>query len=98
MTSLYRIDSLKGDFRSALANYKILKKMNNSLYNISKNKQIEELKIQYETQNKEEKINLLNNQSKLQESELQKSKLLNSVSIWSLVLLLITIGLLYNRY
>lgn len=98
MTSLYRIDSLKGDYRSALANYKIFKKLSDSLYNISKNKQIEELKIQYETQNKEEKINLLNSQSKLQESELQKSKLLNTVSIWSLILLGITIALLYNRY
>jgi len=34
----------------------------------------------------------------LQESELKKSKLLNYLSIGSLFLLLITIGLLYNRY
>lgn len=98
MTSLYRIDSLKGDYRSALAHYKIFKKLSDSIYDISKNKQIEELKIQYETENKEEKITLLNKQSKLQESELQKSKLLNSVSIWSLILLLVIIALLFNRY
>lgn len=98
MTALYRIDSLKGDFRSALANYKIFKKLSDSLYSISKNKQIEELKIQYETQNQEHQIKLLNQESNLKEIALKKSKMLNSVSIWSLVLLLITVGLLYNRY
>lgn len=98
LTSLYKIDSINGNYRGALVHYKTFKKLSDSIYDISKNKQIEELKILYETQNKEEKITLLNKQSKLQESELQKSKLLNSVSIWSLVLLLVTIALLYNRY
>ncbi|WP_289665481.1 sensor histidine kinase [Flavobacterium panacagri] len=98
MTALYRIDSLKGDFRSALSNYKIFKKLSDSLYSISKNRQIEELKIQYETQNQEHEIKLLNQESNLKGLALKKSKMLNSVSIWSLVLLLITIGLLYNRY
>lgn len=98
MTALYRIDSLKGDFRSALSNYKIFKKLSDSLYSISKNKQIEELKIQYETQNQEHEIKLLNQESNLKGVALKKSKMLNSVSIWSLVLLLATVGLLYNRY
>lgn len=34
----------------------------------------------------------------MQESELQKSQLLNNLSIWSLILLLIIIVLLYSRY
>jgi two-component sensor histidine kinase len=91
-------DSLNGNYLSALNHFQTFKKLNDSLVDFSKNKQIEELKIQYETLNKEQKITLLNNQSKLQKSELQKSKLLNNLSIWSLVLLLIIIGLLYNRY
>ncbi|MBZ4035441.1 sensor histidine kinase [Flavobacterium sp. 17A] len=96
--SLYKMDSLKGDFKSALAHHKLYKKLSDSLMNYAKNKQIEELQIQYETVNKEQKIKLLNHESGLKESALKKSKLLNTVSIWSLVLLLITIALLYNRY
>ncbi|MFH6950818.1 histidine kinase dimerization/phosphoacceptor domain -containing protein [Flavobacterium sp. FlaQc-51] len=96
--SLSITDSLNGNYAAALKHYQIYKKMSDSLIDYSKNKQIEELRIQYETLNKEQKIKLLNDQTKLQESELQKSQLLNNLSIWSLILLLITIGLLYNRY
>jgi len=96
--SLYKIDSLNGNYLGALEHYRNVKKLSDSTSGINRNKQIDELKIEYETANKEQKIKLLNSQDKLQKSELRKSKLLNSVSIWSLVLLLITIGLLYNRY
>lgn len=96
--SLYKIDSVNGNYLGALEHYRNIKKLSDSISGVSKYKQIEELKIDYETKNKEQKIKLLNDQSKLQESELQKSKLLNSVSIWSLVLLLVIIALLFNRY
>jgi two-component sensor histidine kinase/tetratricopeptide (TPR) repeat protein len=95
---LFKTDSLNGNYSGALAHFQNYKKTSDSILGISKSKQIEELKIEYETKNKEQKIKLLNDQSKLQESELQKSKLLNNLSIWSLILLSITIGLLYNRY
>ena len=95
---LFKIDSINGNYKGALTHFQNYKKLSDSIIGNTKNKQIEELKIEYETKNKEEKIKLLNDQSKLQESELQKSKLLNTLSIWSLILLLITIGLLYNRY
>ncbi len=95
---LYKTDSLNGNYESSLVHFQNFKKISDSIHGTAKNKQIEELKIVYETKNKEQKIKLLNDHSKLQESELQKSKLLNNLSIGSLILLLITIGLLYNRY
>jgi two-component sensor histidine kinase len=96
--ALFLIDSLNGNYRSSIVHFQNFKKISDSIHGTSKNKQIEELKIKYETKNKEQKIKLLNDQSILQKSELQKSKLLNNLSIWSLILLLITVGLLYNRY
>ncbi|WP_081909393.1 sensor histidine kinase [Flavobacterium sp. ASV13] len=96
--SLYKLDSVNGNFKSALINHKIYKKFSDSLLDYAKNRQIEELRIKYETVNKEQKIKLLNQETDLQENALKKSKLLNTLSIWSLVLLLITIALLYNRY
>lgn len=95
---LYKTDSINGNYKGSLAHFQTLKRISDSTHGTDKNKQIEELKIEYETKNKEQKIRLLNDQSKLQESELQKSQLLNNLSIWSLLLLLITIALLYNRY
>ncbi|WP_433763579.1 histidine kinase dimerization/phosphoacceptor domain -containing protein [Flavobacterium ginsenosidimutans] len=96
--SLYKIDSLNGDFKAALVHHKLYKKLSDSLLDYSKNKQIEELKIQYETENKEQKIKQLDKETNLQEAALKKSKLLNTLSIWSLILLLLTVVLLYNRY
>jgi two-component sensor histidine kinase len=96
--SLYKIDSINGNYHGALEHYRNAKKISDSTSGINKIKQIDELKIEYETANKEQKIKFLNDQDKLQKSELQKSKLLNNLSVGSLVLLLITIGLLYNRY
>jgi two-component sensor histidine kinase len=96
--SLYKLDSLNGDFKSALEHHKLYKKVSDSLLDYAKNKQIEELKIQYETENKEQKIKLLDKETDLQETALKKSKLINTLSIWSLVLLVLFIALLYNRY
>ncbi|KFF05703.1 sensor histidine kinase [Flavobacterium reichenbachii] len=95
---LYKTDSIKGNYKESLRHFQDYKKISDSVHGITKNQQIEELKIEYETLNKEQKIKLLGEQSKFQESELQKSKLLNNVSIGSLILLLIIIGLLFNRY
>lgn len=96
--SLYKLDSLNGDFKSALVHHKLYKKFSDSLLDYSKNKQIEELRIQYETENKEQKIKQLDKETDLQQTALKKSKLLNTLSIWSLVLLALFLGLLYNRY
>lgn len=96
--SFVKLDSLKGDFKSALAHHKLFKIMSDSLLDYAKNKQIEELRIQYETENKEQKIKLLDKETDLQETALKKSKLINTLSIWSLVLLVLFIALLYNRY
>ncbi len=95
---LFKTDSVNGNYKSAIKHFENFKQISDSTLGVSKNKQIEELKIEYETKNKEQKIKLLDDQSKLQESELHKSKILNNLSIWSLILLLITIALLYNRY
>lgn len=96
--SFVKLDSLKGDFKSALVHHKLFKIMSDSLLDYAKNKQIEELRIQYETENKEQKIKLLDKETDLQEAALKKSKLINTLSIWSLVLLVLFIALLYNRY
>ncbi|RKR09102.1 two-component sensor histidine kinase [Flavobacterium sp. 90] len=95
---LFKTDSINGNYKGALEHFQRIKKITDSIHGADKNRQIEELKIEYETKNKEQKIKLLNNQSRLQESELQKSQLLNNLSIWSLILLLIIIVLLYSRY
>lgn len=96
--SLFKIDSIEGNYLSSIRHYQSYNRINDSLYNQSKNRQIEELKIQYETLMKEDDIKTLEMQSKLQQSKLDRSKLFINLSTGSIILLIIIIILLFNRY
>ncbi|MTH17702.1 histidine kinase dimerization/phosphoacceptor domain -containing protein [Flavobacterium sp. LC2016-01] len=96
--ALYKLDSLTGNYPSSIRHHLNYTRINDSLFNIGKNRQIEELKIQYETLKDKENIQTLELQTKLQETKIAKSKLLNNLSIGSIFLLLIIIILLYNQY
>ncbi|WP_431241753.1 hypothetical protein ACQ9BO_17435 [Flavobacterium sp. P21] len=96
--ALYTLDSLNGNYTSSIRHHLNYTRINDSLFNIAKNRQIEELKIQYETLKDKENIKTLELQSKLQETKIEKSKLLNNLSIGLILLLLIILALLYNQY
>ncbi|CAN1573279.1 HATPase_EL346-LOV-HK-like domain containing protein [Flavobacteriaceae bacterium] len=96
--SLFKIDSLSGNYLSAIGHYRKFKKSNDSIENYSKRKEIEELRFKYETVQKEINIKTLQTQTNLQKNQLEKSKLLINLSAGSLLLLTIIIGLLYNLY
>lgn len=88
---LYKSDSALGNYRAAmeyLMKYKIL---NDSIFNETKSMQIEELQIQYEMAKRKKDIALLNSQNK------QAHKIKN-ITLAGAALLLIIIGLLFNRY
>ncbi|KQT35795.1 hypothetical protein ASG22_01890 [Chryseobacterium sp. Leaf405] len=96
--SLFKIDSLEGRYASSIQHYQNYNRINDSIYNFSKKRQIEELKIQYETLKREDDIKNLEMQSRLQKNKLDKSRLLINLAIGSIASLMIIIGLLYNRY
>ncbi len=95
---LFKIDSLLGKYLPAIQHYEEFKNLDDSIYNISKNRQIEELQIQYETSKKEQNIILLEKESKLQQSELKRANLVRNLILGGVFLLIAVIGLLYNRY
>lgn len=96
--ALFKIDSLNGNYDSSITHYQNFAKIKDSLYDISNNKKIEELKVQYQTLKREENIKKLEGQSKLQQSKLDKSKLLINFSVGAILLLFVIIGLFYNHY
>ncbi|MDR7369901.1 histidine kinase dimerization/phosphoacceptor domain -containing protein [Flavobacterium aquidurense] len=96
--SLFKIDSLSGNYFPAIKHYQVYKQINDSLFSNYRSRQIEELKIQYEALKKEESIKSLGVQNSLQQNQLEKSKLIIKLSIGLLLLLLIIIVLLYNLY
>jgi two-component sensor histidine kinase len=96
--SLFKIDSLSGKYLSAIDHYQKYKRSSDSITNYSKRKEIERLRFEFETAQKEQNIKSLQTQAKLQQGKLDESNLLINLSMAFLLLLLIIIGLLYNLY
>jgi two-component sensor histidine kinase len=103
--ALYRIDSAQGHLRSALQHFQLATTINDSLFNQTKNRQFEELRTQYETEQKDkdlrlqkQQIQVLSQQQQLQSQLGQQDRLVrNSVGLGAFMLLLL-LGLTYNRY
>ena len=68
-------DSAVGDFRSAFIYQARFRKMQDSLVNDKRNKDLSEIKTKYETEKKEQQISMLNVQNQLQSTDLEKNKL-----------------------
>jgi two-component sensor histidine kinase len=95
---LYKIDSAAGNYLSAIQHFRQHKFLSDSLFNENKSRQIEELQVKYETGKKVENIGLLEQKNQLQEDQLKQAKLTGNLTIGAVILLLIIVALLYNRY
>jgi two-component sensor histidine kinase len=94
----YKADSALGHLDSALTHYQKLVALNDTLFNEAKARQISELQIQYETEKKDNDIQLLTKQDLLQKKELQQASVLRKVTLAAVALLIIVLVLLYNRF
>jgi two-component sensor histidine kinase len=94
----YQLDSLKGDFKSAMTHYLASQKIKDSLDNITKAYQISLLQIANETEKKNNDIDALTKQAEKKDDQLKRNRFIQRVIIAGSVLLLIIIVLLYSRY
>jgi two-component sensor histidine kinase len=102
---LYKVDSALGDYRSALKHISIHKKLSDSIFTAKKTRQLQELHLQYETEKKEQdiqlkaqSIDLLTKQAQLQAQEIEQSRLLRNSTFAGIVVLAVILGLVYNQY
>jgi len=94
---LFKVDSAKGNFVSAIKHFQSYKDLNDTLFNQAKSKQIEELMIRYETEKKDRDITMLENESKLQKGELEHANQTQNWIIGVAALFLVIIALLINN-
>lgn len=64
----------KNNYKVGLKWFEMYSALNDSLFNATKNKQINELQTKYETEKKERKIELLNKEKKLRDLQLKRQK------------------------
>jgi two-component sensor histidine kinase/tetratricopeptide (TPR) repeat protein len=93
-----RLDSIHGNYLAAMANYQKYSSLKDSVFSETKSRQISQLEIIYDIEQKDENIQLLTKQSHLQLDMLKQASLVQNITFVSIALLLIIIGLLIAGY
>ncbi|MEY3433347.1 MAG: hypothetical protein RL131_1283, partial [Bacteroidota bacterium] len=71
---LYQAEKERGNFKEALGHYELLKIYSDSLLNINRTAQLDELEKKYKTAQKEQQIELLNKENQVKELSLSKKQ------------------------
>ncbi len=93
-----KLDSARRDLNRYIAHTRQYQVLRDSTLNQQNNQEIAQLQIEYETEKKDKNIALLNAESKIQVTNLKQAMLVRNVTIGGVVLLIIIVVLLYNRY
>jgi two-component sensor histidine kinase len=95
---LYKVDSARGNYLSAINNLKTYEKLNDSVFNTAKNRQIEELQVAYNTEQKDQDIKNLQEQEKIE--AIRRTNAENTLNwiIAAAVMLALLLAVSYNRY
>lgn len=93
----FKADSSQGKYLDAIEHYQLYKKLSDSVFNGEKSKQINSLKIQFDTDQKDKNIELLTQKGKLKDIQIANDTFIKYVFIGSILALIIFAALLYNR-
>jgi two-component sensor histidine kinase len=101
----FKLDSMQGNYPSAIRHYQLHKQLHDSLLNETKSLQLAALEVQYETEkkekdlrHKEQNIRVLIGERRLQDRQMERDVLVRNVSAGGAALLLLLLGVIYNRY
>ena len=95
---LSRLDSVMGDYCQALEDYKLYTIYKDSLLNETNSKQIAQIKAQYEWEQKDKEIELLNKEKAIQQLQLKKQKQAKNYFIVALILFVVLSFFIYRNY
>jgi len=93
-----KIDRMDHKYKDAIDNLMLMLTFYDSTSNIEQRKKFEELTVQYETEKKDKDIQLLKQESELQQAKLDQSQFMRNITIAGAALLLFIAGLLYYLY
>ncbi|WP_162996618.1 histidine kinase dimerization/phosphoacceptor domain -containing protein [Mucilaginibacter celer] len=93
----FGLDTTRQQYQSAIHHLISANTIKDSIFSMAKSRQIEALQIEYETRQKEAKINLLSQKSKLEQANLKQAILVKNLTIGAIFLLLVIAGLLYRQ-
>ena len=92
---IFNLEQTRGDFEKALINYMMMDSYQDSILNEKNVNRIEELKITFETEKKEQQLKVAKAENELQQATIERSRLL-IITISIIAILLIAGVLLYS--
>lgn len=92
------IDSAKGDYLNAFRHARQFSELRYSQSQESQVIQMRELRVQYEAEIKDNNIKILQQKTALNEARIREDRFVKSAMIVSVGILLLVLGLLYNRF
>lgn len=101
----FKADSALGRYQDAIRHYQLYKASHDSLFNIMKRQQLNQLEIRFKTEQKDQalklkqqNIELLTREAQLQEAKLQRAWFIRNVIFGGAGMLVLLLLLGYNRY
>lgn len=95
---LYQADSALGNYQQAMLNLRRYQQINDSLFNVAKNRQLEEMNTKYETDKKDRNIAHLQTEAQLQKTVLARTRMIRNGLVGGAILLALLLILYFNRY
>ena len=95
---MFRVDSAQQNYISSINHFKRHKQLSDSILDVRKTREIEELQIKYESEKRNKDLVLLNKKSELQQNKLQQASMTQRYTLASLVLMIVILALLYKQY
>ena len=89
-------DSAQKNYLPAINNYRLYFALKDSLYDVVKAGNVEELRIKYETEENEKSIAGLTKDASLQRERVRQANITRNITIAGAIVLLILVGLLYR--
>jgi two-component system, sensor histidine kinase PdtaS len=101
----FKVDSASGRLISAIRHFEMHKKLNDSLFNATNKKLLDEVQLRYESEKKDrdlllqkKNIQLLTKQSQLEQNQVDRTKAIKNVFLGAFFMAIVLLGLIYNRY
>jgi two-component sensor histidine kinase len=95
---LFRIDSLEGNYKSAMQNHIKYKLYSDSLTSIDQRQKLDELTVRYAAEKKDKDIKILRQHGALQLVELKQNKFTRNIMMAGTAVLLIILILLFSQF
>lgn len=101
----YQMDSARGDYKNAFTHLLKYKTLEDSIFNETKSRQLTQIRVEYETQQKEDEIRLkgqdiqlLTQNAKLDQAQLRGARLVRDMTLAGILLAILILGMQYRRY